>query len=96
MFNVQGKAFITNLKEITPKLITGTVYTFRKEDEEFKTTFIKCKIVGNAITNLILNLLSTIVSSYQVILIICFLDIIGILMLLNLLMISKKKYQMKK
>ena len=55
MFNVQGKAFITNLKEITPKLITGTVYTFRKEGEEFKTTFVKCKIVGNAITNLILN-----------------------------------------
>ena len=55
MFNVQGKAFITNLKEITPKLITGTVYTFRKEGEEFKTTFIKCKIVGNAITKLILN-----------------------------------------
>ena len=55
MFNVQGKAFITNLKEITPKLITGTVYTFRKEGEVFKTTFVKCKIVGNAITNLILN-----------------------------------------
>ena len=44
MFNVQGKAFITNLKEITPKLITGTVYTFRKEGEEFKTTFIKIVI----------------------------------------------------
>ena len=55
MFNVQGKAFVTNLREVSPKLITGTVYTFRKEGEEFKTTFIKCKIVGNAITNLILN-----------------------------------------
>ena len=55
MFNVQGKAFVTNLKEVSPKLITGTVYTFRKEGEEFKTTFVKCKIVGNAITNLILN-----------------------------------------
>lgn len=55
MFNVNGKAFVTNLREVSPKLITGTVYTFRKEGEEFKTTFVKCKIVGNAITNLILN-----------------------------------------
>ena len=55
MFNVQGKAFITNLREVSPKLITGTVYTFKKDGEEFTPTFIKCKIVGNAITNLILN-----------------------------------------
>ena len=55
MFNVQGKAVVTNLREVSPKLITGTVYTFRKEGEEFKPTFVKCKIVGNAITNLILN-----------------------------------------
>lgn len=51
MFNVEGMSYITNMKEVSPKLLTADVYTFKKVNEkEFKTTFIKAKIVGEALT----------------------------------------------
>ena len=51
MFNVEGMSYITNMKEVTPKLVVADVYTFKKLNEkEFTTTFIKAKIVGEALT----------------------------------------------
>ena len=56
MFNVNGMAYITNMKEVSPKLVVGDVYTFRKiSDNEFNTTFIKTKIVGEALTYVYAN-----------------------------------------
>ena len=55
MLKVNGQAYVTNLKEVSPRLITGTVYTFEKVGEDFKSTFIKAKFVGEAITYLITN-----------------------------------------
>ena len=55
MLKVNGQAYVTNLKEVSPRLITGTVYSFEKVGEEFKSTFIKSKFVGEAITYLITN-----------------------------------------
>ena len=53
MINVQGQVYVTNLKEVSPRLITGTVYSFEKVGEDFKTTFVKAKFVGDAIEFLI-------------------------------------------
>lgn len=51
MFNVEGMAYIKNMKEVSPKLLTCDVYTFKKVSEkEFKTTFLKAKVVGEALT----------------------------------------------
>ena len=51
MFNVEGMSYITNMKEVSPKLVVCDVYTFKKVNEkEFKTTFINAKIVGEALT----------------------------------------------
>lgn len=51
MFNVEGMSYITNMREVSPKLITCDVYTFKKVSEkEFKTTFLKAKVVGEALT----------------------------------------------
>ena len=51
MFNVEGMSYITNMREISPKLLTCDVYTFKKVSEkEFKTTFLKAKVVGEALT----------------------------------------------
>ena len=55
MLKVNGQAYVTNLKEVSPRLITGTVYSFEKVGEEFKSTFIKAKFVSEAITYLITN-----------------------------------------
>ena len=55
MLKVNGQAYVTNLKEVSPRLITGTVYSFEKVGEEFKSTFIKAKFIGDAITFLITN-----------------------------------------
>lgn len=57
MINVQGNVFVTNLKELSPRLIGGTVYSFEKvkDKEEFNATFVKAKFVGNAITFIIQN-----------------------------------------
>lgn len=59
MFNVSGKCFITNMNEVSPKLITATAYTFKRvvdpksKQETFEPTFIRCKIIGNALVNVI-------------------------------------------
>lgn len=51
MFNVEGMSYITNMREVSPKLLTCDVYTFKKVSEkEFKTTFLKAKVVGEALT----------------------------------------------
>ena len=56
MFNVEGMSYITNMKEISPKLLTCDVYTFKKvNEEEFKTTFLKAKVVGEALTFIYAN-----------------------------------------
>ena len=53
MLRINGQVYVTNLKEVSPRLITGTVYSFEKVEEEFKTTFVKAKFVGHAIEHLI-------------------------------------------
>lgn len=57
MINVNGNVFVTNLKELSPRLIGGTVYSFEKvkDKEEYKTTFVKAKFVGESIVFLITN-----------------------------------------
>lgn len=56
MFNVEGMSYITNMKEISPKLLTCDVYTFKKvKEKEFKTTFLKAKVVGEALTFIYAN-----------------------------------------
>lgn len=56
MFNVEGMSHITNMKEVSPKLLTCDVYTFKKVSEkEFKTTFLKAKVVGEALTFIYAN-----------------------------------------
>lgn len=56
MFNVEGMSYITNMREVSPKLLTCDVYTFKKvSEEEFKTTFLKAKVVGEALTFIYAN-----------------------------------------
>lgn len=56
MFNVEGMCYITNMKEVSPRLLTCDVYTFKKVSEEkFKTTFLKGKVVGEALTFIYAN-----------------------------------------
>ena len=57
MINVTGNVFVTNLKELSPRLIGGTIYTFEKvkDKEEYNATFVKAKFVGNALIFLIQN-----------------------------------------
>ena len=57
MINVTGDVYVTNLKELSPRLLGGTIYSFEKlkDKEEFKTTFIKAKFVGDALTYIIQN-----------------------------------------
>ena len=57
MINVTGDVYVTNLKELSPRLLGGTIYSFEKvkDKEEFKTTFIKAKFVGEALTYIIQN-----------------------------------------
>ena len=51
MFNVEGMCYITNMREVSPKLVVGDVYAFKKLGEnEYNTTFIKARIVGEALT----------------------------------------------
>lgn len=41
---------ITKIKEISPKMVVGTLYTtYKREDNQFIKTFVECKIVGNAL-----------------------------------------------
>lgn len=55
MINVSGNVYVTNLKELSPRLVGGTVYSFEKvkDTEEYKTTFVKAKFVGEALVFLI-------------------------------------------
>lgn len=54
MLNVKGQVYVTNLKEVSPKLIVGDVYCHEKVGEnEYNTTFVKAKFVGEAILFLI-------------------------------------------
>ena len=54
MLNVKGQVYVTNLKEVSPKLIVGDVYCHEKINEnEYNTTFVKAKFVGEAILHLI-------------------------------------------
>lgn len=56
MFNVEGMAYITNMKEVSPKLLSCDVYTFKKvSEEDFKTTFLEAKVVGEALTFIYAN-----------------------------------------
>lgn len=56
MFNVEGMCYITNMKGISPKLLTCDVYAFKKVSEkEFKTRFLKAKVVGEALTSIYAN-----------------------------------------
>lgn len=56
MFNVEGMSYITNMKEVSPKLLSCDVYTFKKvSEEEFKPTFINAKVVGEALTYIYAN-----------------------------------------
>ena len=38
MINISGEVYITNLKELSPRLLGGTIYSFEKvkDKEEFK------------------------------------------------------------
>lgn len=53
MLRLEGKAQITNLKEISPKLIAGTLITYEKVGEEFQPTFLKAVFVGDSIDDII-------------------------------------------
>lgn len=54
MLNVKGQVYVTNLKEVSPKLIVGDVYCHEKLNEnDYNTTFVKAKFVGEAIIHLI-------------------------------------------
>ena len=54
MLNVKGQVYVTNLKEVSPKLIVGDVYCHEKLSEnDYNTTFVKAKFVGEAIIHLI-------------------------------------------
>lgn len=48
MFNLVGNARVMNLKKVSPKMTICDVYTSYKEGEEWKSTFLKAKIVGEA------------------------------------------------
>ena len=56
MYNGEGMSYITNMREVSPKLLTCDVYTFKKVNEkEFKTTFLNAKVVGEALTFIYAN-----------------------------------------
>lgn len=53
MLNVNGQAYVTNLREVSPKLVVGDVYCHQKvSEEEFITTFVKAKFVGEALIHI--------------------------------------------
>ena len=54
MFNVHGQVYVTNLKEVTPKLIVGDVYCHQKLNEkEFMTTFVKARFIGDSLIHIV-------------------------------------------
>ena len=48
MLNLVGNCKVTNLKEITEKMLVGTLVSFEKVGDEFIPTFISAKFVGKA------------------------------------------------
>ena len=53
MLNVNGQAYVTNLRDVAPKLVIGDVYCHQKvSEEEFITTFVKAKFVGDALIHI--------------------------------------------
>lgn len=54
MINLQGQVYVTNLKEVSPRMIVGDIYCHQKvSEDEFITTFIKAKFVGEALYTLL-------------------------------------------
>lgn len=54
MLNVKGQVYVTNLKEVSPKLIVGDVYCHEKLSEgEYNTTFVRAKFVGESVLHLV-------------------------------------------
>lgn len=54
MLNIKGQVYVTNLKEISPRLVAGDVYCHEMIKEgEFNTTFLKAVFVGDALLHLI-------------------------------------------
>lgn len=54
MLNVKGQVYVTNLKEVSPKLIVGDVYCHEKvSEQEYNTTFVKAKFVGESVLHLV-------------------------------------------
>ena len=50
MIKINGQVYVTNLKEVSPKLLTGDIYCHEKiNDKEYNTTFVKAKFVGEAL-----------------------------------------------
>ena len=53
MLNVNGQVYVTNMKEISPRLVVGDVYCHEKlNDNDYNTTFVKAKFVGDALITL--------------------------------------------
>ena len=53
MFNVNGQVYVTNMKEVSPRLVVGDVYCHEKlNDNNYNTTFVKAKFVGDALITL--------------------------------------------
>lgn len=52
MLNIVGKVQLTNLKEVSPKMVVGTIISYEKDGDNFIPTFINAKFVGEAIKTL--------------------------------------------
>ena len=53
MLNVNGQVYVTNMKEVSPRLVVGDVYCHEKlNDNDYNTTFVKAKFVGDALITL--------------------------------------------
>lgn len=52
MFNLVGDCKITKLHKVSPKMTVGTAYTSHKVGDEFQTTFIDVKFVGESLKQL--------------------------------------------
>lgn len=55
MLNIIGKVKVTNLKEISEKMLVGSIISFEKVGEEFKPTFLNAKFVGEAVKTIMDN-----------------------------------------
>lgn len=54
MLNVRGQVYVTNLKEVSPKMVIGDVYCHEKLGEnDYSTTFVNAKFVGESVLYLV-------------------------------------------